>query len=474
VAGYAFDLRRAFSTFGNPNFLAGLLVLAVPPAAALASRQRSVGASVASWSLAALIVVALLLTFTRGALLGLLAEVVVFAFLLATRRVSLDRTARWGAASVAALLLVAVVASVGRGGEIDLLARISSGGGLTDRLLGWQAALEATLARPLLGWGPDWFLGAFRLHRPDAYAEIGGLAGITGNAHSWPLQLAATVGVPAALAFVLAVGLALVAGARIALGGPVSATSADATASRHADPVYVGLWVGCIGYVVHMLSNVAVHGATTPFWIVLAALTVPGSRLWDPGERRRRVWQATAALLGALWLVAVLASVALVAADAAYLRSRAAYRGDAGGDPAYYAERAVVLNPLSVKYRRGLAEVAADAYYSSLDLTGGPAVSQGDDAALAAAEERFADLLSRHPADYAGHAWHAALLAAAASSGDPEGGGRAATGQAADQAVDAASLAAELDRHAEQVGPILEGETDSEAVLEALSVPGLP
>ncbi len=85
--------------------------------------------------------------------------------------------------------------------------------------------------------------------------------------------------------------------------------------------------------------------------------------------------------------------------------------------------------------------------------------------AFVRADSRFTEMLARYPNDYAGHAWHAALLASDVSRGDGESAGRA---------QEAASRAAALDRHAVQVTPILEGETDRVAVLEALGVPGLP
>ena len=468
VANPGFDLRRAFAAFGNPNFLAGLLVLAVPPAVALASRQRRAGTAAGLWAVTALIVVGLLLTFTRGALLALLVESLVALWLLASGRVRLQRSARIGAAIVAALVLVVGVASIGRGGEIDLLARLSVGArsGVLDRLLGWQAAVEASLARPLFGYGPDLFLTAFRLHRPDAYADIGGLAGTTSNAHSWPLQVAATIGAPAAIVFVSAVGLGLWSGVRSLRSASQDAGVPDARASSAGDLVFAGVWVGCLGYLVHTLTNVAVHGVTTPFWVMLAVVTVPACWEWSPRRVGTGTWRGVAVALGVFLALAGVVAVGLLSADAAYLQSRAAYRGQLDADPIERAERAVALNPLSVKYDRGLAEVIADEYYAAA-VTGG--ASSADGAAAGAtfdrADARFAEMLTRYPNDYAGHAWHAALLASAVSQGDGESAGRA---------QEAASRAAALDRHAAQVTPILEGETDRGAVLEALGVAGLP
>jgi O-antigen ligase len=473
VANPGFELRRAFATFGNPNFLAGLLVLALPPSAALASRRQSNASAVGLWAVTALIALALLLTFTRGALLGLLVEAVVFVWLLVSARIELRTSARWGTAAVASVLIGAAAVSVGRGGEVDLLARLLSRGGLTDRLLGWQAALEAALARPLLGYGPDGFLGAFRLYRPDAYAEIGGLAGTLNNAHSWPLQLAATVGIPAAIAFSLAVGYALWLGARAALarrgngvGEPPSDDEGGAAsaASTLPDPVFVGVWLGCLGYVVHMLGNVAVHGVTTPFWVMLAAVTVPACRVWAPSSKRSTGWRVLAAALVVLVAVAGMASLGLLAADSAYLSSRVAYR-EQTADPIEPAQRAVTLNPLSVKYDRGLAEVVADEYYRPQGDALDAATEQAEASAFARADERFRDMLGRYPNDYAGHAWHAALLASA---------GKEAGSASGELAIEAATRAEALDRHAVQVMPIAEGDLARPAILKALSVPGLP
>jgi hypothetical protein len=229
--------------------------------------------------------------------------------------------------------------------------------------------------------------------------------------------------------------------------------------------VFIGVWLGCLGYLVHMLGNVAVHGATTPFWIVLASVTVPACRTLATPPQRAIAWRGAAVALIAVLVLAGAASFVLVSADAAYLRSRVAYREQTGEDPVEPAEQAVALNPLSVKYDRGLAEVVAAEYYLVGADAADRAAVQARTASLARADERFGEMLGRYPNDYAGHAWHAALLATAASEADPE---RAA------QAVEAAERADALDRHGVQVHAILEGDVSREAILKALSVPGLP
>ena len=83
------------------------------------------------------------------------------------------------------------------------------GGSAHERLLTAAIAGEAALARPLFGYGPDAFLPAFRAHRSDAYAETFGPVHTLNNAHSWPLQYAATLGLPGAALLVAAIVAAL-------------------------------------------------------------------------------------------------------------------------------------------------------------------------------------------------------------------------------------------------------------------------
>jgi O-antigen ligase len=423
-----FDKHRAFATFGNPNFLAGLFVLALAPSAALAMSTRG-WRSATAWVLTATIALALFATFTRGAWFAAAVSMVAFAV---AARVAGYRVGRRDGLAIGALAgglaLLAAVSTL-RAGEANVISRFVVGGqggeSVRERLLTVQAAVASVAARPLLGWGPDSFLAAFRANRPDAYASAFGAAATVNNAHDWPLQAAVTLGLPAGVLFVAAVVLALRDGLRAARSageGPQAL-------------LFAGAWAGCVGFAVHMLANVAALGATIPFFVLLAAVCAPAARTREASGPSMRVLSAGLALLG---VAAVVTFGSVVVADGYYLRSRLAYRGAADGDAAAYARRAMALNPLSPKYSRGFAQ--------ALD-------------GLPEARGAWTLHLSRHPRDYAGLAWAAA---AAARGGD---GARA---------KELARRAGQFDRQAVQVAALRRGRTDADSIGIAQSVPALP
>ncbi len=441
-----FDTRRAFATSGNPNFLAGLLVLALPIAVGLAARAARPARSWWLWSCAGVIAAALFATFTRGAWLAAAFEILALALVFRRGVATLGRRGATALAGCALAVVALAAATFGRGGETDVVARLTDilAGSSAERVLAWEAAARAAAARPLLGYGPDSFLAAFRLHRPDAYAAQFGAGGTINNAHNWPLNTAATLGPAAAVLLVFAIVWVLVRAGRVVW----AADSRDGSVA-----LYATVWVGCLGYAVHMLFNVAVHGVTTPFWILLGALAVPVS-----GNVALRLAPRTASFAAvataAVLAVSLVAGASLLAADHAYLASRVAFR-QGGGDPVALAARAVRLNSLSVKYARGHAEVLAEPYIRQPDA--GASV-------LAPADAAFMRATAAHPSDYATRAWHAALLATAQTRAQGTPG----------TARGVATRASGLDRQAAQVAPLSRGGTDAAAISLALTVPALP
>lgn len=461
ISNPLFDVRRSFATFGNPNFLAGFLVLALPVVAGLAAQSRSARIAAVLWVVAAAVAGALLLSFTRSAWLALGIQGVLTLAALTTKRIRLEPFARWALLAVVAVVVLLGLVSIGRGGEVDVAQRLRDVGqssSFNERVLGWEAATQAAAERPILGYGPGMFLPAFRLHRPEAYATAFGAESMINNAHNWPLQVAATLGIPAAIVLVASIGLALWSSGRI-VWGKRARESNDSSASGGV--LYAGVWLGCVGYLAHMMLSVAVHGATTPFWVLLGALAAPSARAIATDSWRSSVRVGVVAVATIMLGIAVAGSMVLMSADASYLHARTVYRGVATGDAAASASRAVQLNPFSVKYARGQAEVIADTYYTQR-VAGSTDLIESFEAGDAA----YASVRERYPNDYAATAWHAALLASAADAGVADGLG--------ERALSVAARAAELDRQAQRVQPILEGHTDSGAVNAALAALGLP
>jgi O-antigen ligase len=450
---FSFDPHRAFSTFGNPNFFAGLLVLALPCALALASSAKRRAARIASLAVAVAMAVALFATFTRGAWLGAFVGVVVFAIAaLPGQRAGTARP--YLAAAGIALALIAAASLLASSSETSLTGRLADlfdqQGSVAERALVAQTAAAALSTSPVIGSGPDTFLAAFRLHRLDEYAELFGATSQMNNAHSWPLQYAVTLGVVGSGLLCAALGFGLWT-TRKAL------RSVDPSSDRI---VLVGAWAGCLGFCVHMLTSVAVLGATIPFWVVLGALQAP----WATPRPLPR-WAPAAGTAGAaaVCCVALGAAGLLVSADAVYLRSRLAFHGEIDGDPALMASVAAARNPLSVKYRRGAADVAI-ARVEQAVATGMP---PGEVRAAASAATRALDRVDAlDGADYASRAWRASLYAAVARYTED--------GRAWERARAAAQTAARMDRQHVQVEGLATGDRTPSSIEAARSVPALP
>ncbi len=243
------EARNAFP-LGHTNYTAGLALLALPWCAVLAARAR--GLVRAGWStLAALALVALFTSGSRGGLLGLAAMVAV-ALLLA--RLGWRRVAVLGLLALGLLLLLVVANPRVRSllHPSDPLASPNESDVQRSAML--VAGLRMGGDRPLLGWGPGvtpWVYPRYRA----------GLAGGAENVlqlHSLPVQAWADAGGSGLLCFV---GLAALLIAAIwRLTGNSSGSGAVQTGfGRHADdpgplPAHAAL-LAFAGYGVFALTD---------------------------------------------------------------------------------------------------------------------------------------------------------------------------------------------------------------------------
>lgn len=195
--GWSNDTRTTtFSTFGNVGSFAAFLVVAVAAACAVAITYRR---SPLPTALAVLTGIAggavLPLLAVRSVFLGAAGALVVLAAVVIRRGIG-RRTATLGGALcvVAAALLVAILIATPLGSRT--LATLT-GGGLEERAAIYRGAIAATVARPLLGWGPD-NVGVYEPGFHTAADERNGLVYDVvyknNSAHSWVLQATATTG----------------------------------------------------------------------------------------------------------------------------------------------------------------------------------------------------------------------------------------------------------------------------------------
>ena len=400
---------RPFGPLGNPIFLGAYLVLAMPVVvggflAAWSARRRGKpgsGARAAGFGLAAaLSLVALVLSQSRGPVLGLIVGVGVFAVLWAAaagRRRAVVSTFVAGTMVVAALLVTGQVA----GGRVGRLGALLDVGSRTarERLLLWGALGELAAADPLravIGYGPETMAYVLPPFLPDELIRLAPdqvfdrahnvvwewwiSAGLLGMLALWGLYLAACLAaferlglirrrrgrlrLVGAILFGLAAGALLpaVAGAPelVALGLPVGFLAGSGlylvTARRHVPAgaptgdgvdgatvpslLIVGLVAGLAAHLVEGAVGLPTASGEVLFWVFLGLLAARPSPTSPTGSDRRGV-DAASEGNGTDWLPDSIVA-GLVLATVAFSPVLVASRG---GGP--FAQPAIWLLPLA-------------------------------------------------------------------------------------------------------------------------------
>jgi O-antigen ligase len=207
--GFAFEAggteviqRRVGGPIGEQNRFAQVMLALVPLAVVALRWTRRPVLRLALLGLLVLIAAAVVLTFSRGAIVASVAVLVGL--------VVLGLIGRRGALAGVALALVAVVAVPGLGARLGTLDPLSDGGGgdrvIDQRINDTLAAFLAFTEHPLVGVGPGQF--------PQVYAEYADrVPGEVGHelyeAHSLYGEVAAEGGVLGIAAFFGLVGLTL-------------------------------------------------------------------------------------------------------------------------------------------------------------------------------------------------------------------------------------------------------------------------
>lgn len=191
---------RIYSTLENPNLLAGYLLPILPLAAVALLRWRHWSSRLFALTCLVFGSAALLLTYSRGGWLGMLAGAAVLALLLALRG-----TRRWPPLwrrlfpvllLLAAALVVVVAVTQVEALRVRMLSLVAGREDSSNnfRINVWIAALAMIRDRPWLGIGPgnDAFNLIYPLYQQPKFNAL--------SAYSIPLELAVEGGVPALLA----------------------------------------------------------------------------------------------------------------------------------------------------------------------------------------------------------------------------------------------------------------------------------
>lgn len=266
-----------FATFGNPNHFAGFLAVLVPVGFVLLVVHRTRWVRVLTLAILAGLLVELLQTASRGALLATLVALGVAGALTWP-----DMRRR---PSVPLAVLGVVVASVVLGslllaGVPRFSAKLSSalkpGATLSVRIDIWKTGVAMANGRPLVGHGPDTWTDRVSRYRDAELAERYGSTGVLSNgAHNiFVSQLAAT-GYPGLILLLTLLGFATIRAVRTWAGlRQIEAASRDDEASnaRVARLLLVAVVGALAAYVVQACFNVSQIGVSFLFWVLLGLI----------------------------------------------------------------------------------------------------------------------------------------------------------------------------------------------------------
>jgi len=269
--------ERVFSSIGNPNMLAGFLLIMFWLLVGIALDSRSLIHRILLALLCALVLCCLVLTYTKGAWLAFMASAIIFALWLVTGwrfpyRVK-PRTRKTLAITVVAImLLVGIIFHrpvLGRLYTLHDSARV--------RLAYWSGALGLVRDHPIFGTGA----GTFQIVYPDKRPPDFRAYGVTYNtlhAHSEPLEILTEMGFIGLLSF-LCILAAFYRGVFRYFGRRTDTCCGG---------VLAGMMLGVTALLLHNLVAVNLRWYTTPtfFWLFLG-LSVAVRRLpeTEKGER---------------------------------------------------------------------------------------------------------------------------------------------------------------------------------------------
>jgi putative inorganic carbon (HCO3(-)) transporter len=396
-----FEANRAFSTYGNPDLLAGYLIFPLVISLALAFSEQEQRMRAFYWGTFLVVAFCWLVAFVRGAWIGGTVALIALGVAVArsrTRYTSVD----WSFTGlVAAVLGLATVRSLSSTDAVmNVASRITSifkfnEGSAQTRFQIWEAAIAAIKERPVFGWGADTFRLLFPRFKPEAYTQTAGYLSVADNVHNYPLQLATAIGIP---------GLLMLYG----LFAWTLLTSAKAAFSRDSGPgrvLLAGFWAAVLGYVVHLFFGLSVTGSTIFLWISIGVLLSPGAEVRDV---RAPSWGAVPAFgIVALCAALFVGNGVYIAADHAYLRSKIVTTGIEAVDE---AERAVALNPFNDMYR---SEVGT-AYKQQFEQAVGAGDAAAAGRAFEGAEREFQSVIDWVPMEYDNYVFFANLYNQAA------------------------------------------------------------
>lgn len=182
----SFKTSAVFSTYGNPNHLAGYLAMMIPLAIVLGVISKKTGVKVFSWSFVVVAFLEILQVQTRGAWV---AVAIISVGLLVLFLPEIKKNPIPFVAVAVAVLLLFGFAGLTLRGRGDIFKRVTSIADTQEssgrqRVLLWEAGLRAAKDRPVFGWGPDTFRVVFLRYQGYEFAARYGPTQVANGPHN--------------------------------------------------------------------------------------------------------------------------------------------------------------------------------------------------------------------------------------------------------------------------------------------------
>ena len=355
-------VHPAWATVGNSNVAGAFLAMSAPLAAFELAGATTWSGRLLAMNLLLALGVALALTLSRSAWLGVAAAGIV---LVAGWRGWVPRVAVAAAMVVTAAALLLAGLQPGLSGQEHVVgqrfASILNPAELGSRPHIWQDSVRLIASRPLFGYGPDNFGLVYPNFQTGKWETSNGVEVPIDKAHAETLQVAATQGLLGLVAY-LAILVAL----------------ARSVWRSDRDDLQVAAFAVVVAYQVSLQLNFTALGAAFPYWIAVAAAVTlwnnPAARL-AATPRSKPTVRATAGVSAIA--IAALAAGVVVLPYIADTRLRDAVGADFGGRgeaARAAATQASALVPYesvyqveigNVAFERGLWAEARPAYLSA-------------------------------------------------------------------------------------------------------------
>lgn len=263
---------RATGSLGNAVFLGTFLALALPAAIGRAVRRDQTRRGFYLYAAAGAVLAAgIVLSFSRGAWVGLVAGVAALA-LIGGRGLDPRRSA----ALLLVVVLVFAAANYARRPSSENSAPVverarsaidAGDGTVRTRLILWRTTAGLIAKRPIFGYGPDTLVNVYPLYLPDEYRKIEPLARID-KAHNEILNVGATLGLAGLAAYLVVI---------------VFFMRAAWERRRADDGDGPALAAGVVGYLAAVQFSFSQFEAAIWFWLGLGLAVVA----FDLGDERR-------------------------------------------------------------------------------------------------------------------------------------------------------------------------------------------